>query len=152
MNSTQVKVLIPRLMSGQKENDIINLGNVENEPKTFWLFGGQYEKLEEETLIEKENKLKTFWQSNEYHNLSIEIDGDNCSMNSGGEDYDFVKTGNPLTLDTEPKWVDLIEEFFRLIETGTLEQRIFAKKEINRMAEICDNVRRIQKLKNKMEV
>ena len=41
----KVKVLTPRLMSGETEGSIINLFNIEHEPKIFTLFGGVYEKI-----------------------------------------------------------------------------------------------------------
>ena len=38
------KVIKPRLMSGEKIDDIIELYNIQNLPKRFFLFGGEYEK------------------------------------------------------------------------------------------------------------
>jgi len=49
----KVRVLIPRSMSEQKKGEIINMFNIEKENKIFYLFGGTYEKIEED-LEEKE--------------------------------------------------------------------------------------------------
>lgn len=44
----KVKVLIPRFMSGQVEGAIIEMFNIEDEPNIFMLFGGKYEKVEDD--------------------------------------------------------------------------------------------------------
>jgi len=43
---TKVKVLEPRLLSGQKKGNIIELYNIEDYEETFYLFGGKYQKVQ----------------------------------------------------------------------------------------------------------
>jgi len=50
MDKTKVKVIIPRVLSGEKEGQIKTMYNVTDLPDTFEIFGGKYKKIKEETL------------------------------------------------------------------------------------------------------
>ena len=47
-NKTKVEVIEPRIFSGEKKGQIIELFNIEDYDETFYLFGGFYRKIEVE--------------------------------------------------------------------------------------------------------
>ena len=50
-----------------------------------------------------------------------------------------------VTIDIEPKWINLIPLYADWLEHGTTEQKELARKEIKKMAVVCDYVRQAQK-------